>query len=542
MGLLNYTTAKINELLAKVAALPAKVMDGDTKIPSKTSELENDSKFVKETGLKTVNGHSLLGTGNITIEGGSGGGTADSVEWANVNNKPGWVNSPDKPFYTASEVGALPSDTAIPSKTSELENDSKFVKETGLKTINGQSLLGTGNISISGGSGSGEGGGGGNVNVTNAAELKAVRNYVFKPSNDGSTDGTFSALNIATKNEPGLMSTESVEKLGGIKDVYKIPVAVLGLTSASTSDEILAAFGIDPIQENGNLAYMIYLLSSGQSADYDEELPSFFIGNYACSVYAVIVSNTLVMELSYIDQGGKMRTIKISATEGAAGYTYALSVSESGDDTFYLSSAVYSLGLDSTSDDIKSAFGGDEGVESFNNAISLRKNIVIEKRTSSKIGNFYAPTFFSTFVSSAWTFGFDSLEAISGKLKRIIIRYTANKFEIKVFFPNGYPLKSGLLGLTNESTSDEISSAVDGESGLKRIIKAVKDGNQLLLQGFFNELYYSVNLGCNILENDNGDITIVFSGVAYELWGGLPSICSISYTKSDNKFMCSIIS
>lgn len=127
-------------------------------------------------------------------------------------------------------------------------------------------------------------------------------------------------------------------------------------------------------------------------------------------------------------------------------------------------------------------------------------------------------------------------------MKRIIIRYTANKFEIKVFFPNGYPLKSGLQGLTNESTSDEISSAVDGESGLKRIIKAVKDGNQLLLQGFFNGLYYSVNLGCNILENDNGDITILFSGVAYELWGGLPSICSISYTKSDNKFMCSIIS
>ncbi len=198
MGLLNYTTAKINELLTKVAALPAKVMDGDTKIPSKTSELENDSKFVKETGLKTVNGHSLLGTGNITIEGGSGGGTADSVEWANVNNKPGWVNSPDKPSYTASEVGALPSDTAIPSKTSELENDSKFVKETSLKTINGQLIFGSGNISISGGSGEG---GGGNVNVTNAAELKTFRNYVFKPSADGSAEGTFSALNIATLNE-----------------------------------------------------------------------------------------------------------------------------------------------------------------------------------------------------------------------------------------------------------------------------------------------------------------------------------------------------
>ena len=67
MGLLNYTTAKINELLAKVAALPAKVMDGDTKIPARTSDLENDSKFVKETGLKTVNGYSLLGLSLIHI-------------------------------------------------------------------------------------------------------------------------------------------------------------------------------------------------------------------------------------------------------------------------------------------------------------------------------------------------------------------------------------------------------------------------------------------------------------------------------------------
>ena len=119
MGLLNYTTAKINELLTKVAALPAKVMDGDTKIPSKTSELENDSKFVKETSLKTINGQLIFGSGNISISGGSGEG------------------------------------------------------------------------------------GGGNVNVTNAAELKTFRNYVFNPSADGSAVGTFSALNIATLNESG---------------------------------------------------------------------------------------------------------------------------------------------------------------------------------------------------------------------------------------------------------------------------------------------------------------------------------------------------
>lgn len=38
-----------------------------------------------------------------------------------------WAKQPNKPTYTAEEVGALPSDTKIPTKTSELTNDSKFI-------------------------------------------------------------------------------------------------------------------------------------------------------------------------------------------------------------------------------------------------------------------------------------------------------------------------------------------------------------------------------------------------------------------------------
>ena len=37
-----------------------------------------------------------------------------------------WAKQPKKPTYTASEVGALPDTTKIPSKTSDLQNDSKF--------------------------------------------------------------------------------------------------------------------------------------------------------------------------------------------------------------------------------------------------------------------------------------------------------------------------------------------------------------------------------------------------------------------------------
>lgn len=38
-----------------------------------------------------------------------------------------WAKQASKPTYTASEVGALPSTTSIPSKTSDLQNDSGFI-------------------------------------------------------------------------------------------------------------------------------------------------------------------------------------------------------------------------------------------------------------------------------------------------------------------------------------------------------------------------------------------------------------------------------
>lgn len=40
-----------------------------------------------------------------------------------------WAKQPQKPDYTADEVGALPADTKIPSKTSDLQNDSGFLTE-----------------------------------------------------------------------------------------------------------------------------------------------------------------------------------------------------------------------------------------------------------------------------------------------------------------------------------------------------------------------------------------------------------------------------
>lgn len=42
---------------------------------------------------------------------------------------PEWAQKPEKPTYTAKEVGALPDDTKIPTKVSELENDKSYLTE-----------------------------------------------------------------------------------------------------------------------------------------------------------------------------------------------------------------------------------------------------------------------------------------------------------------------------------------------------------------------------------------------------------------------------
>ena len=164
----------------EVGALPS-----TTIIPSKVSQLTNDRGYLTSSGFKTINGQSIVGSGNISITSG-GGTTVTSTAWADITGKPAWIGS-SKPTYTASEVGALPSSTTIPTKTSQLSNDSGYTTSTSFKTINGESIVGSGNIVIeSSGGGGTPSGEGGNVKVTNASGLDKDNYYAF---NDSGGDG-----------------------------------------------------------------------------------------------------------------------------------------------------------------------------------------------------------------------------------------------------------------------------------------------------------------------------------------------------------------
>ena len=89
---INITANEANNAIKVSADVPVKSVNGKTgavkiTVPTKTSQLTNDSGFITNsyhdntkqdtlvsgTNIKTINGNSLLGSGNITISGGGGG-------------------------------------------------------------------------------------------------------------------------------------------------------------------------------------------------------------------------------------------------------------------------------------------------------------------------------------------------------------------------------------------------------------------------------------------------------------------------------------
>lgn len=137
---LAYTAEEIDRRLGKV-----------DDIPTKTSQLENDSKYITADDLpsvelpeniatlddvakkqdklvsgeniKTINGQSVLGNGNISIEGGNG-----NVDLSGYVTK---VDA-DKTYQPKGDYAEL---TDIPTKVSDLENDKEYISLEDVDTL-----------------------------------------------------------------------------------------------------------------------------------------------------------------------------------------------------------------------------------------------------------------------------------------------------------------------------------------------------------------------------------------------------------------------
>ena len=179
------TKSEVEEDVAQLnASLNEKQPKGDyalkTEIPTKVSQLSNDKNYqtaedvnlateglatkaevnskqdtlVSGTNIKTINGNSLLGSGNIEIQGGSTIAVDDSLSTTStnpvqnrviteaLNGKASQSDIPtkvseltnDSDFQTASQVAEAISGINVPTKVSQLDNDSDF--QTGTQVSN----------------------------------------------------------------------------------------------------------------------------------------------------------------------------------------------------------------------------------------------------------------------------------------------------------------------------------------------------------------------------------------------------------------------
>lgn len=120
------------------------ITSGDAQTQINNSISGKQDTLVSGTNIKTVNNQSILGSGNITIEGGTGetytAGANISIE-DNVISVTG-ITVPDVSNFVTSGDVQTQIDGSISGKQDTL------VSGTNIKTINNQNVLGSGNIVI----------------------------------------------------------------------------------------------------------------------------------------------------------------------------------------------------------------------------------------------------------------------------------------------------------------------------------------------------------------------------------------------------------
>lgn len=368
------------------------------------------------------------------------------------------------------------------------------------------------------------GNGGGNVNVTNGSALQSANYYAFKPSADGSLDGTFSVIPEASGAASGLMSKEDYSKLDDMKQVWKIPVAVLELTDNSTSDEIVTAFGLESTVLQ---SYVVYSAADITDSEYSNLVPlKCFIGNRECLLSGNIADNAYTLDFNYVDSG-KLKIVSITYDSSASQFSCKLSESGGGtaDDTYWLPNSVYKLSAGAAKEEILAALG-DTGA--LNKAVNEGKKIYV--KGTYLFSQISVPVSVSILVDALMiSFTFVS-NSNSQACQKVIQTWSGGR--VKIIYSEGYELNLEVYSLTSSSSSEDISTAVGGEAGLKNIIQAVKDGNRLVIRSTDDSLgneAVNQDLICNGYEKaDNGDMQLVFSGIGYGLFGGVAGFLVIN--------------
>lgn len=532
MGVINKTTEQINSLLDKVEGMPEEGVVGKTPVleTGTTTTLPAGSNATSQV---VANGTDASGNPKYKLNFGipkgqdgtssGGGGVADSVQWNNVLNKPTWVNSSTKPAYTATEVGALPATTTIPSKTSQLTNDSNFTTTSSFKTVNGQSIVGSGNIEISGtGSGIADAPSDGKTYGRKNGAWASIENV------GGSVDIT-DILNrlVELMEVQGTCTDEDYNALKGYADNGVVTFINMGdgalhIDIQNINNIILLRYNIfngmqDTIQQitigSNKLVSNSYNSFLGASNMGDGVLGSY---NKAASYSAITPGDSISTAIGKLEVG-------LSSGGGSS------------DDVYYLDAKVLNLKNTATVDEVKTALGGDDGVNALKEAMKANKKIYVKENLSFEqcCANVdYLFAFNTSWIIKIHDPGFANAPSVTMLINQ--------NNEISIIYDKGFELDSTFYNLTDNSTSEEVSTAIGGEDGMKELIKAIKDGNNIYIKETINQ---RTQLLPNMLDiGDDGNMSLKLIGFGYTLWGSLGGFLNIDYNKSSNTFRASFSS
>lgn len=135
--------------------------DANKPISSATQSALNakQATLVSGTSIKTINGTTLLGSGDIAVGGSVTPAALTKVDDTNVTLSLGGAPSTSLLNATSITVGwsGTLADGRIASASTWNAKQAALVSGTNIKTINGSSILGAGNLTVSGGGGSSNG-------------------------------------------------------------------------------------------------------------------------------------------------------------------------------------------------------------------------------------------------------------------------------------------------------------------------------------------------------------------------------------------------
>ena len=126
-----FITNQVNNLANYYDQTAINSMFNALDVPTKTSELTNDSGFLTTSTLPIATASSLgvvkIGSGINVASDGTISAAVASLDWANITNKPTDVS------YWTNDAGYITS-ADLPTKTSDLTNDSDFVTSADVPT------------------------------------------------------------------------------------------------------------------------------------------------------------------------------------------------------------------------------------------------------------------------------------------------------------------------------------------------------------------------------------------------------------------------